>query len=277
MAIPAIAMDGPVLVYGGTYSNLFATLALLEQAERLGIPRERMICTGDVVAYCAEPLATADVARRFGGHVVMGNCEESLGNEAADCGCGFEEGTACAALAVEWYAHAVGGLDAEHRAWMRGLPRRIDILIGGRRLAAIHGAVSKINRFIFASTSRDEKLREIALAGTDGVIGGHCGLPFTQILDGKLWHNPGAIGLPANDGTPRVWYSVLTPEGAGLRIEHCALDYQYRGAAGIMRGINLAGGYAAALETGLWPSCDVLPPDELRARGRPIAPSAVLW
>ena len=74
MAIPAIAMDGPVLVYGGTYSNLFATLAQLEQAERLGIPRERMICTGDVVAYCAEPLATADVARRFGGHVVMGNC-----------------------------------------------------------------------------------------------------------------------------------------------------------------------------------------------------------
>lgn len=272
-----IVMDGPVLVYGGTYGNLLATLALLKEAERLGVPRERMVCTGDVAAYCAEPLATAGVVRRFGGHVVMGNCEESLGNDAADCGCGFADGSACAELAAEWYAHAARALDAEHRAWMRGLPRRLDILVGGRRLAVIHGSVSRINRFIFASTAQAEKLREIELAGTDGVIGGHCGLPFTQNLDGRLWHNPGAVGLPANDGTPRVWYSLLTPEADGLRIEHRALEYEYRGAARSMRAINLAGGYADALEMGLWPSCDVLPPAEIGARGKPLVPGSVPW
>ena len=37
----------------------------------------------------------------------------------------------------------------------------------------------------------------------DGVIGGHCGLPFTKVVGDRLWHNPGAIGMPANDGTPR--------------------------------------------------------------------------
>ena len=46
---------------------------------------------------------------------------------------------------------------------------------------------------------------EMLLTGDpiDAIIGGHSGLPFTQTLGSRLWHNPGAIGMPANDGTPR--------------------------------------------------------------------------
>ena len=272
-----IVMDGPALVFGGPYSNLQATGAVLAEARRLGVPPGRAVCTGDVVAYCGDALATAELVRRSGIHVVMGNCEESLGNEAAECGCGFEAGTACARLAVEWYRHANRALDGASRAWMRGLPRRIDIVIAGRTLAAIHGGVAKINRYIFASTPEAEKRAEISAAGCDGMIGGHCGLPFTQIDGGKLWHNPGAIGLPANDGTPRVWYSLLTPTREGLRIEHRALDYPHRDAARTMRAAGLPEGYAAALSSGIWPSCDVLPAEERRAQGQPIMPGIVTW
>jgi len=270
-------MDGPVLLFGGPYSNLGATEALLREAKRRGIPSARTICTGDVVAYCGEPSATVQAIRASGIHVVMGNCEESLGNESQDCACGFEEGTACERMAVEWYAHANRAVATTDRAWMSGLPRRLDIVVGGRHLAVIHGSVSRINRFVFASTPEAEKRAEIALADADGVIGGHCGLPFSQAIGGRLWHNPGAIGLPANDGTPRVWFSVLTPSRGGIRVEHHALEYDYRREAAVMRRIGLSGGYADALETGLWPSCDVLPPGEIAQRGKKLSPSGVMW
>ena len=50
-----LPMDGPVLVFGGPYSNLEATRAVLDAAARRGIPGRRILCTGDVVAYAAEP------------------------------------------------------------------------------------------------------------------------------------------------------------------------------------------------------------------------------
>ena len=39
----------------------------------------------------------------------------------------------------------------------------------------------------------------------------------------------------ANDGTPRVWFSLLTPLDTGLRIGHCALDYDHAAPAVKMR------------------------------------------
>src|SRR5579872_2062234 len=121
-----VRMDGPVLVFGGPYSNLEATRAVLAEARRLGIPPQRIICTGDIVAYGADARATLAAVREAGGWAIMGNCEESLASGAGDCGCGYAEGSACDRLAVEWYAHADRSLDGEGRAWMAQLPRRLD-------------------------------------------------------------------------------------------------------------------------------------------------------
>ncbi|HYE53053.1 MAG TPA: metallophosphoesterase family protein [Azospirillaceae bacterium] len=275
--------DGaPFLVFGGPYSNLQATLALRAEAARLGIPASRALCTGDVVAYGADAAATVAEVRDWGVPVVMGNCEENLGEGAGDCGCGFAEGTACDALSARWYAHADAQLDADARAWMRALPRRIDVALGGRRLAAVHGGVGSINRFLFASAPDAELAEELERADADGirvdgVLGGHCGLPFTRMVGDRLWHNAGAIGMPANDGTPRVWYALLTALPQGIRVEHRALSYDWRGAQAAMRAARLPEGYAHGLETGLWPSLDVLPDAERAATGVPLAPAAHWW
>lgn len=277
-AVPCVAMEGPVLVFGGPYSNLEATQALRAEAARLGIAAGNIVCTGDVVAYCADPVATVAEIRDWGVHVVMGNCEESLGWSREDCGCGFEEGTECAALSVDWYSHADRRLGEDDRRWMRGLPRRLDIAVGGRRLAAIHGAVDGINRFVFASTPWDDKAAQIAATGCDGVIAGHSGLPFVQEQDGLLWLNSGALGMPANDGTRHVWYALIVPEDSGaLDVRLLALDYDADAAAAKMRAHSLPAGYADALGSGLWPSCDVLPPRELADRGRERGEQALRW
>ena len=271
MTHPEIVADAAVLVFGGCYSNRQATEALLAHAAQRGIPPERMICTGDVVAYGADPAATVTLVRDAGVHVVMGNCEEQLAAGAADCGCGFAPGSACDLLSGAWFAHAASALDASALDWMRTLPRRIDLQLGRYRLAVVHGSAGVINEFVFASTAG------VVPQGYDGVVAGHCGLPFTRTVEGRLWHNSGAVGMPANDGTQRVWFSVLSPGPDRLTIEHVAFDYDYRSAASAMRGARLPEGYAGALETGLWPNCDVLPAPELAARGLPLSPTTLMW
>lgn len=269
--------DAPLLCFGGPYSNRHALDALMEEAGRRGIPAERMLCTGDLVAYAADAAAVLDRMMAWGIPTVMGNCEESLAEGAGDCGCGFAEGTACDLLSRGWFAHASREVTPAHRAWMGVLPRRIDVTLGGRRLAVLHGGAREINRFIFPSAPEAILAGEIAATGADGVIAGHSGLPFTRQVGPAIWHNAGAIGMPADDGTPRTWFSVLAPEAGGLRISHHALHYDHAGAARAMREAGLSDGYVAALEHGAWPSEDILPAEERAGRGRRQDPPALLW
>ncbi len=272
------ALDGPVLAFGGPYSNLEAARAIRAEAERLGIPPARTICTGDIVAYCADPGATIALIRAWGIPVVQGNVEEQLGAGAEDCACGFTPGSACETLAAQWYAHAEREVTADDRRWMAGLPRLIRFTLAGRRFVALHGGASRINRWVFASTPAAEKAAELALARAEGVVAGHCGLPFVDNFGDRLWCNAGTVGLPANDGTPRVWYAVLTPERAGaIRAELRPLPYDFRSAAQKMRLAGLADSYARALETGLWPPSDILPSAEVAATGRPLTATLNFW
>ena len=272
-----VELDGPALIFGGPYSNLQATQAVLAEAHRLGIPPARIICTGDLTAYCGDPVGTIELVRKSGVHVVMGNCDEQLASGADNCGCGFPSGGLCERLSAAWFAHANGCVSDRARRWLARLPRRIDLKVGARRLAVIHGGVHQINRFVFASTPVAIKRAELDAAGADGIVAGHCGLPFSEIVDGRLWHNAGVIGMPANDGTPRTWYSVLTPVRGAVRIEHLALDYDHVAAAAAMRRAGLPAEYRDALASGIWPSCDALPPRETDEQGLRLAPGSLQW
>lgn len=272
-----ICADGPVAVFGGPYSNLEATRAFVQEMAWLAIPAARVVCTGDVVAYGADAAATTALVRDYGCHVLMGNCEENLAAGAADCGCGYEEGSTCDRLSTTWFAYAAAQLSADDRAWMGHLPRRIGLEIGAYRFFIVHGGIDFINQFIFASTDAAIKKQELDKTGQDGIIGGHCGLPFTQTIGGRLWHNSGVIGMPANDGTARVWYSILRAEADGVTIEHRALEYEHAAAAAKMRRANLPEQYAAALGSGLWTACDALPAKEISERGVALEEGRMFW
>jgi predicted phosphodiesterase len=250
---------GQLLAFGGCYSNLQATEALLAQARRLGIAPANMVCTGDIIAYGADAAATLRLLRATGVISLMGNCEESLAAQADDCGCGFAPGSACDALAAHWYAHALSEVDEEDRRYMAGLAREIEIDLDGKTIRFVHGNLDRINAFVFPSVSNLELQRQLEIARCDAVVAGHSGIPFTRRLDGKIWHNTGSIGMPANDGTPRGWFSILSVEEGEIVIAPQSLDYDYTAAAGSMRRKNLPEGYASALETGVWPSLDILP------------------
>ncbi|MFO1117703.1 MAG: radical SAM protein [Beijerinckiaceae bacterium] len=269
----------PVLVFGGPYSNLEATQAVLAEAARRGVPPENVICTGDVVAYCADAKACVDLVRAAGIQVIAGNCEEQIAAGEADCGCGFAPGSDCDLASRTWFAHACRSLDDNDRAWMAGLAPRFDFEINGLHLVVIHATSADNSRFVFASTPARIKALDLDRLGVDGIICGHSGLPFTQAVEGRLWHNPGVVGMPANDGTPRVWFSVLSPgaEPGALTIEHAALTYDCATAATKMRAALLPEDYALALSTGLWPNCEILPSTEAKVAGQPLEPATIEW
>ncbi len=272
--MPDIVPILPLLVFGGPYSNLAATLAMRAEAERLGIPPRQVICTGDIVAYGAEPEETTQLVRDWGIHVIAGNCEEQLATGAADCGCGFDEGSACDLLAKGWYPFANSLISAASRAWMGKLPATLRFEYGGQRFRVIHGGVKQTNRFLFGSETRS-LAGEAEQANADVIIAGHSGLPFIAKLgtglrlDAAVWFNPGVIGMPANDGTPDVWYGLITAdETTGvLNFATRRLAYDFHAAAAALRRQGHANGYARTFVTGLWPSLDALPESERALTG----------
>jgi predicted phosphodiesterase len=261
----------PILVFGGPYSNLRALSALRARADELGIPPSQTICTGDVVAYCVEPEETTAAVRAWGCHVVAGNCEQQLAAGAADCACGFEEGSECDRLAKSWYPFANERISPASRAWMAGLPSELTFRAGGLSFRVIHGGVRQTNRFVFASQS-ELLAEELAFADSDVVVGGHSGLPFLEKVGRGVWFNPGVIGMPANDGTPDVWCGLIALEDDQVVLSTHRLGYDHISVAAGMRRFGHANGYARSLITGLWPSLDVLPPRERAATGKRIRP-----
>ncbi|MBT8476703.1 MAG: metallophosphoesterase [Rhodobacteraceae bacterium] len=249
------SLPGDVVLFGGPYSNLQALEALADE-----VAGRAALCTGDVVAYCGDPAATVARMRALGWPVVAGNCERQLAAGAMDCGCGFDDGTACDLLSRGWYAHADAEVDDEARHWMDGLPDIITFTAHGKRYAAIHGGVTAINRFLWPVSPTAEFDEEIAtftdLVGpVDGIIAGHSGIPFVKDIAPVTWINAGAIGLPPHDGKPQTRYTVLGADGVTIR----TLDYDVMGAVAAMEHAGLTQGYHRALTTGIWPSEDILP------------------
>lgn len=252
-------LAGPVVVFGGPYSNLQATTALLARADALGAA---CICTGDIVAYCARPVETVAAIRASGCTVVAGNCEVQLAAGAVDCGCGFEDGSACDMLSVGWYGFAAARIGAEQRAWMGALPDVVTFAHAGRRCAVLHGAVSDVARFLWSTSPEaafeaEWDMLQSRIGRVDQIWAGHSGIPFRRDLARGAWINAGVIGMPPHDGRAHTRYAVLDRG----RVTFHTLDYDVDAAVADMTAAGLTHGYHSALQTGYWPSEDVLPAD----------------
>ncbi len=269
-------VDHSLLVFGGPYSNLLATQAMRCRAEALEIPPSRVICSGDLVAYCAEPAETVDLIREWGIHVVKGNCEESLAMDQSDCGCGFDPDSYCSVLAMTWYQYANLRISREQRLWMHQLPDSIQFEMADTRVCAVHGNHSHISEFVFASSDPKTKSAQLQSASAEVMIGGHSGIPFGQRIAGGLWLNAGVIGMPANDRATDGWYMLIEVESTGLAISWHQLEYDYQTSANTTRLAGMTE-YGQALIDGIWPSMDVLPEEERQQAGQKLNLKPLLY
>ena len=266
-------LTGRILVFGGAYSNLHALRALRAKADELSIPGHNVISTGDAIGYCADPNECLALMRDWGCHAIAGNVEMNVRDGLEDCGCNFDEDSACDLFSRIWYPYTQQACTPASVAYMKTFPEYLTLGFGGSRITILHGNYGATSEFVWRSTEWDAKATAFAKTGSDVVIAGHCGLPFAHEHEGKLWLNPGVIGMPANDGTPRVWYAVLDDASGRLDYAFHALDYDYKSARRRMLEEPLPKSYALSLDNGLWDNTEVMAPREAALTGLPIDPA----
>ncbi len=257
-------LEGPLLIFGGPYSNLEALQTLRGLFPEM--PPRNVICTGDVVAYCADAHDCVQEIRDWGVVCVAGNCEKQLAIGAADCGCGFEEGTVCDALSARWFAHASSQITSEDREWMGHCPDIVVFQHSGQTCAVIHGGVTDIARFIWPVSDENVFEHEIhalkavlakhGLDKVDRIYAGHCGIPFERKIGDLHWINAGVIGMPPHHGGADTRYVLVNKDGDS---DIKSMQYPSDKTSAKMILYGLKQGYEKSLQTGFWPSEDVLP------------------
>ena len=260
-------LRGKVLIFGGVYSNYQALEELYQLATKENIPPQNIICTGDIAGYCASPVECLDFLEDWGIRAIQGNVEQNLLNGTDDCGCNFSEGSRCDFFAKQWFPYTAVRMTRRNLNYLSKLPLFIDFEYAQKRVKVLHGSMQNISEFVFKSTPWDVKAANFEAAKADVILAGHCGLPFADAREDKLWLNAGVIGMPANDGTPRVWYVMLDDANDTFSYEFRSFEYDAGEANQLMMENGLPYSYSETLLTGLWDNCDILPDEETALQG----------
>lgn len=260
-------LQGPVGLFGGVYSNFQSLEEFDRQIQQLSLPYTQLICTGDVVGYCGSPAECIETLQAWGVHGILGNVEENLVLGIDDCGCNFGEGSRCDLFSKQWFPFAQSQVKEKHLTYLRTLPHRLEFELGDKKVHVLHGSHGHISEFIFESTPWEKKQAFFDTLDVDVIIAGHTGIPYIQERNGKVWINPGVLGMPANDGTPRVWFATLDIQDGELQCQFHTYEYDAGEANQIMLENGLSYQYADTLLTGLWDNNDILPAFETSRQG----------
>lgn len=260
-------LKGKILLFGGVYSNFQALEKLKSIAEAENISSENCICTGDIIGYCAQPEETIQLFKNWGAKSIAGNVEIQLSEGAEDCGCDFKEGSRCDGFSQLWYPYAQSKLSKSSLDFIKTLPDYFQFEYAEKKFTVVHGSYFNVSEFIFKSTAWETKAENFKETKSDVIIAGHCGLPFHQTEENKTWLNPGVIGMPANDGTPQVWYMILNDEDGKLHFSHHRMDYNFKMASKLMNNGLLPQAYARTIISGIWDNTEILPPKESSSQG----------
>lgn len=105
-------------IFSDVHSNYEALTRVMEFYNAMESPPDRFVCLGDVVGYCADPNACAEIVREVAYLTILGN------HDAAVCGrMNYAFYYDAARNALDWHARQ---LEAHHHAWLKELPYRKD-------------------------------------------------------------------------------------------------------------------------------------------------------
>jgi len=256
-----------VAVFGGVYSNHLALRALLAEVEGLAV--DAVLCLGDLGAFGPHPDRTVELIRESGILVVRGNYDDSLARGLEDCQCGYTDPRDNHFAHIS-YDYTFRRTSPEHRAWMATLPDRLRFRIGDQRVLAFHGSPRRMNEFLWETTTPQHFLEGLAVEHqTDLLLGTHSGLHWSRTLAGGGGYvNVGALGRPANDGRPVVWYALLEAGESAVNHRFIPLSYDHEGLAREMEEEGLPGEFIETIRTGWWTTCLEVLPGKERSRGK---------
>lgn len=216
------------------HGNLAALEAVLADCARRGA--DLVVNLGDILSGPLQPFDTAERLMALGLPTIRGNHERQLLGDPARMGASD--------------AYARGVLAQRHLDWIAALPATLRPVDG---VLMVHGTPSTDLVYLL-ETLEGEALR----AATDGEIAtraegadaaailcGHSHVPrVRRLADGRLFVNPGSVGLQAYTsdepswhgaaaGTPHARYAMLEQDGDEWSAELLSVAYDWNAASAL--------------------------------------------
>jgi predicted phosphodiesterase len=253
-------------MFGGVYSNALALEAALRDASRRGV--QAMYCLGDLGAFGPHPDRVFPLLHDHGVLCIQGNYDHSVGNELADCQCGYTDprDNHFARLSYDYTLHHTSSTNC---VWMRSLPTQRRLRLGRYRVLLCHGSPRRVNEFLWESTTPTHFLEYLADTNeTEVILATHTGIKWHRRLSkDRHFVNVGVLGRPENNGRTCVWYTILEAR-PNLAVDFIPVAYDHEALASAMRDEKLPEEFIETVLTGWWTTClEVLPAKE-RRRGK---------
>ena len=255
-----------VALFGGVYSNYLALEAAIVDARRRGA--EALYCLGDLGGFGPHPDRVFPLLRQAGVVCIQGNYDASVAQGAADCGCGYSDPRDTHFARIS-YEYTVRGTSTENRRWLDALPPVARISVGASRMLLCHGSPRQINEFLWETTTPDALIEKFCReTESDVLCFTHTGIKWQRTLaSGCRAVNVGALGRPENEGTPRVWYTLVIAD-PDLTVEFIPVHYDFETLAREMAREGLPAEFVETVRTGWWTCCLESMPVKERARAR---------
>lgn len=211
---------------------------------------------GDLVGYAPWPNEVVELLRSRGIPGVAGNYDSTTATDHEHCGCAYEDPRQ-EALSHESYAWTRAHVTHETKAWLGGLPFRIDVRplgghTGGPRLILVHG--NPVLNTVYWTEDRSDAFcvkmaSHLGAKAGDVVAFGHTHKPWSRTVEGIHFVNTGSVGRP-KDGDWRAGYAVVAMDGDAVEVEVVRVEYDLARAAEAVRASDLPDEFARDLETG---------------------------
>jgi diadenosine tetraphosphatase ApaH/serine/threonine PP2A family protein phosphatase len=255
-----------IAAFGGIYSNYLALAVALQDARDRGA--EAIYCLGDFGAFGPHPDRVFPLLHEYGVVCIQGNYDHSIGNNLADCQCGYTDPRDNHFARIS-YAYTLANTSPTNRSWLRDLPPQLRIRLGRYSLLLCHGSPRRTNEFLWESTTSAGFLMHLLHSQqADVILATHTGIKWHRALPGDHhFVNVGVLGRPENDGRTNVWYALLSAE-PDFCVEFVPVEYDLQRLAAEMGAEGLPEEFVQTVLTGWWTTClEVLPAKE-RRRGR---------
>lgn len=236
------------------FSDIHANLSAMK-AVRGAIEASRtdfVYCLGDIGGYASCPNESQQEVISMGCQTVMGNYDESVGNNLQDCGCHYIKpfDIEMSNTSFMWTREHTS---EENKKWLRSLPKEIRFEIEGKRVLLCHGSPRSTTEYLFETRS-DGYLKQFTAGGSsdaqaDIIIFGHTHVPYHSTVDGTHFINTGSVGRP-KDGDPRAGYCVVTITGSTVSVEQVRVPYDIDETVKGIREAGLPEYFAQYLQTG---------------------------
>jgi predicted phosphodiesterase len=244
-----------IALLSDVHANLPALEAVLADIrQRDGIDATYHL--GDLVGYAPWPDETVAALREAGIVGIAGNYDSTVATAYKHCGCKYEDPRQ-EALSHESYAWTLEHTSTETKRWLRALPFRLDVRLGGGHqpgptLILVHGTPT-LNTLYWTEDRPDSFCARMAAhAGAragDVICFGHTHVPWHREVEGIHFVNTGSVGRP-KDGDWRAGYVVLETGGGEVGVEFVRVEYDVERAMDGIRRSTLPDDFAEYLRTG---------------------------